>query len=205
MRLAALLIMIMMLIPSTISAQTPVPMTGLKVIAERQYAASTDQPLETAGDGVLLLTVRVYQFENEEQANPVFETLVEAEGVTSQLPKDGSVTLETTDLKDVGHRGVILNLEAGSQNDRLGYFRTAIVQNESLIVNVTVIAGSPESSEKAEAIAAAMLEREVGSGETVYEGTGKSTGGVWDLFLEPEDSLLEGLTAYQDKEIRPRD
>lgn len=186
-------------------AQTPAAMTGLQTIAERQYAIELDKPIDTSGDGIFMATARVYQFDSEANANPTYEQLVDAEGVRSQLPADDdSVKLETTELNDVGDRGTVLHLQADLQEGELGYFRTAIVQQGAMVVTVTVIAGTTEASEAAEGIATAMIDREPGDDAGTYEGNGKSTGGVWDVFLPEDAEELGGLQAYMDKEMRPR-
>jgi len=189
---------------TTASAQTPVAIEGLQVIAERQYAAETGNAIDTEQDGVYLVSARVYQFDSREHADSTWETLVSADVVAADIPEDDeSISYETTELEDIGDRATVLSLSAEMEDNRVGAFRTMVIQEDAIIITVTVIAGSTEAATVADHIAIAMSKRNAGDSESTYDGTGKSTGGVWDIFLPADAEELAGLTAYADKETRP--
>lgn len=194
----------LLLFPQMSSAQTPVALDGLKVIAERQYATDPGSTIDSIESGVYLASVRVYLFDSTEGAESTWETLVAAESVESDIPEDDdSVTYEKIDIEDVGDRAMVLSLSAELPDGETGAFRTMVVQKETTIVTVTIIAASVEDAEIADVIATAMIEREPGDDEADYDGMGGSTGGVWEIFLPADAEELGGLTAYADKEIRP--
>lgn len=196
--------MLLLVLPQTGHAQTPVALEGLDVIAERQYATDPQGTIDADSGGVFLASVRVYLFDSPESAESTWDTLVAAESVESDLPEgDDSFTYEKTELDDVGDRAMILSLSADISEDETGAFRTMIVQKESTIVTVTAIASSVEDAKIADDIAMAMIEREPGDGEAEYDGTGSSTGGVWEIFLPEDADELGDLQAYADKETRP--
>lgn len=195
--------LLLLLVPGSARAQTPVAIEGLQVIAERQYATESDAPIDTSTDAVFLASARVYLFDEESQADSTWETLTAADVVAQQIPEDDeSISYETTELEDVGDRAVVINLNAELE-DATGIFRTVIIQNGTAIITVTVIAGSQEAAEIADEIAIAMSEREVGDGEAKYDGLGNSTGGVWEIFLPEDSDTLGDLKPYADKETRP--
>lgn len=196
--------MLLLVLPQTGHAQTPVALEGLDVIAERQYATDPQGTIDADSGGVFLASVRVYLFDSPESAESTWDTLVAAESVESDLPEgDDSFTYEKTELDDVGDRAMVLSLSADISEDETGAFRTMIVQKESTIVTVTAIASSVEDAKIADDIAMAMIEREPGDGEAEYDGTGSSTGGVWEIFLPEDADELGDLQAYADKETRP--
>lgn len=196
--------MLLLVLPQTVHAQTPVALEGLDVIAERQYAVDPDGTINASSGEVFLASVRVYLFDSPESAESTWDTLVAAESVEADLPEDDdSVTYEKIELDDVGDRATVLNLSAEISEDETGVFRTIIVQKDATIVTVTAIAGSVESAEIADNIARAMIEREPGEGESEYDGMGGSTGGVWEIFLPADADELGELQAYADKETRP--
>ncbi len=196
--------MLLLVLPQTGHAQTPVALEGLDVIAERQYATDPQGTIDADSGGVFLASVRVYLFDSPESAESTWDTLVAAESVEADLPEgDDSFTYEKTELDDVGDRAMVLSLSADISEDETGAFRTMIVQKESTIVTVTAIASSVEDAKIADDIAMAMIEREPGDGEAEYDGTGSSTGGVWEIFLPEDADELGDLQAYADKETRP--
>lgn len=193
----------MLLLPAVAAAQTPVVIEGLQVIAERQYAVETQGAIDTSGEGVFLVSARVYLFEDTENADSTWKTLVANESVEKDLPKDDSVVYEKTELDDIGDRAMALHIEAKMDNGEQGTFRTVITQRDAMIVTATVIAGSSKGAERADDIATAMIERDPSDSESKYDGLGNSSGGVWDVFLPADAAELKGLTAYADKETRP--
>ena len=196
--------LLLFIVPQTTYAQTPVAIEGLEVIAERQYASDADGTVDLGSDGVFLATARVYVFDSAANADSTWETLVAAEMVRGDVPDDDdSVTYEQIELEDVGDRAMVLSLSADLAEGETGVFRTVIVQKEAVIVTVTIIAGSVEATEIADTIAEAMIEREPGDGDSVYDGTGESSGGVWEIFLPEDAAELGDLRAYADKETRP--
>jgi hypothetical protein len=202
-RYALLSCLLMLLSPAFATAQTPVVIEGLQVIAERQYAVDTQGAIDTSGEGVFLASARVYLFEDAENADSTWKTLVANESVEKDLPDDDSVVYKKTELDDVGDRATALHIEATMDNGEQGTFRTVIAQRDAMIVTATVIAGSSKSAERADEIATAMIERDPSDTEPTYDGLGSSTGGVWDVFLPADADELKGLTAYADKETRP--
>lgn len=202
-RYALLSCLLMLLSPAFAAAQTPVVIEGLQVIAERQYAVDTQGAIDTSGEGVFLASARVYLFDDVKNADSTWKTLVANESVEKDLPKDDSVVYEKTELDDIGDRAMALHIEATMDNGEQGTFRTVITQRDAMIVTATVIAGSPEGAARADEIATAMIERDPSDTESVYDGLGSSTGGVWDVFLPADADELKGLTAYADKETRP--
>lgn len=195
--------LLLLLIPVSAHAQTPVAIEGLQVIAERQYATDSDAPFDTSTDDVFLASARVYLFDDEVQAESTWETLTAADVVAQQIPEDNeSISYETTELEGVGDRAVVINLNAELE-EATGVFRTVIIQNGTAIITVTVIAGSQDSAAIADDIAMAMSERDAGEDEAIYDGTGKSTGGVWEIFLPADSDVLGDLKPYADKETRP--
>lgn len=195
--------LLVLLLPQAAQAQTPVVIDGLQVIAERQYAADPGSTIDTSSDGVFLASVRVYLFDSSENAESTWATLVAAESIESDLPDDDSVNYEKTEVEDIGDRATVLSLSAEMPEGETGAFRTMIVQQGSMIVTVTAIAGSVDAARVADDIAIAMIEREPGDGETEYEGMGGSTGGVWEVFLPADADELGDLQSYADKETRP--
>ena len=199
----ALLVCLLTLLPATGAAQTPVVIEGLQVIAERQYATETEQAIDTSGDGVFLVSARVYLFDSSDDAESTWETLVANESIERDLPVDDSILYEKIELEDVGDRAMILHIEAQMDTVDSGIFRTVIAQRDEMIVTVTAIAGSAEAAEIADTVATAMIERDPADSDARYDGMGASTGGVWDVFLPAEDDALQGLQAYADTETRP--
>lgn len=196
--------MLLLVLPQVAVAQTPVAIDGLQVIAERQYAADPEGTIDVGSSGVFLASVRVYLFDSPENAESTWETLVAAESIESDLPADDeSINYEKTDVDDIGDRATVLSLSADMPEGETGAFRTMIVQQDSMIVTVTAIAGSGDAAEIADAIASTMIERETGDGESEYDGMGGSTGGVWEIFLPTDADELGDLQAYADKETRP--
>lgn len=191
------------MIPVASAAQTPVAINGLQVIAERQYAAETEETIDTSGDGVFLVSARVYLFDDADSAESTWETLVANESVEQDLPDDGSVNYEKIELDDVGDRAMILSLEAELAEGDVGAFRTVIAQRDAMIVSVNVVAGSPDGSHLADEMVTEMIERDPADTEAKYDGMGGSTGGVWDVFPPADAELLQGLKSYADKETRP--
>ena len=201
----ALLACLLTFIPANgAAAQTPIAIEGLQVIAERQYASETEQAIDTSGDGVFLVSARVYLFDEADNAESTWDTLVAAESVEKDLPKDdASFSYEKTELKDVGDRAMILSINAELTEGTTGTFRTVIAQRDEMIVTVTAIAGSAEAAEIADTLVAEMIERDPAQSESTYDGLGASSGGVWDVFLPDDADELQGLQAYADKETRP--
>lgn len=196
--------LLLLLLPHASQAQTPVAIEGLEVIAERQYAGNADGTIDMSSEEVFLVSARVYLFSSADNADSTWETLLAAEAVAADLPEeDDSVTYEKTDVDDVGDRAVVMNLSAELSEDETGVFRTMIIQDGTMIVTVTAIAGSVEAAEAADDIATAMIAREPSDDESVYDGNGGSTGGVWDVFLPAEAEELGELHSYADKETRP--
>lgn len=195
--------LLVLLLPQVVQAQTPVAIDGLQVIAERQYAADPGGTIDTSSDGVFLASVRVYLFDSSENAESTWATLVAAESIESDLPDDNSVNYEKTEVEDIGDRATVLSLSAEMPEGETGAFRTMIVQQGSMIVTVTAIAGSVDAARVADDIAIAMIEREPGDGASEYEGMGGSTGGVWEVFLPADADELGDLQSYADKETRP--
>lgn len=195
--------LISLVAPAVVAAQTPVVIEGLEVIAERQYAVETQDTIDTSTGGVFLVSARVYLFDKADNANSTWDTLVANESVEKDLPNDDSVKYEKTEREDVGDRAMVLHIETSEGAGEPGAFRTIIIQRDSMIVTATVIAGSSESAAIADEIGKAMIEREPGENDSIYDGTGKSRGGVWDVFLPADAEPLQGLMAYADKETRP--
>lgn len=195
---------LLLFVPQAAHAQTPVAIDGLEVIAERQYASDPGATIDTLDGGVYLASVRVYLFATPDDAESTWDTLVAAESVAGDLPEDDpSVSYEKTEVEDVGDRATVLSLSAEISEGETGAFRTMIVQQDTMIVTVTAIAGSVEEAEVADAIATSMIEREPGESESEYDGMGGSTGGVWEIFLPADADELGELQAYADKETRP--
>lgn len=193
-----------LILPHIARAQTPVVIEGLQTIAERQYAVDTEGTIDIGGDGLFLVSSRVYVFDSADNAENTWETLVTAESVESDLPEDDdSITYEKIELHDVGDRAVVLSLSAELSDSETGVFRTVIVQKNATIVTVTAIAGSVDAATVADDIATAMIERDSGDDEVIFDGTGASTGGVWDIFLPADADELADLHAYADKETQP--
>lgn len=199
----SLLACLLTLLPAAGAAQTPVVIEGLQVIAERQYATETQQAIDTSGDGVFLVSARVYLFDTSDNAESTWKTLVANESVERDLPTDDSILYEKTELKDVGDRAMILHIEANGDIEDSGIFRTVVTQRDEMIVTVTAIAGSAEAATIADAVASAMIERDPADSAGDYDGMGASSGGVWDVFLPADDDALQGLQAYADTETRP--
>lgn len=196
--------MLLLLLPQSAHAQTPVVTEGLQVIAERQYAADPTQPIDTSTDGVFLVSARVYLFDSPDHAESTWETLVAAESIEQDLPEDDdSITYEKTELDDVGDRGMVISINAELSEGETGAFRTVIIQRDAMIVTVTAIGSSTEAAQIADDIAIAMIEREAGESEPEYDGLGGSTGGFWEIFLPADAEELGDLHAYADKETRP--
>lgn len=196
------LLAVFLLTPS-VSAQTPTAITGLQVIAERQYASETETAIDTTKDGVYLVSARVYLFDDEAAAAPAWETLVSAESITTDLGDDAENKLVREELKDVGDRGLAMSVSVELEKGETAEYRSVMIQREAMIVTVTAIAGSVDSAKIADDIAGAMIERDPSTAPAVFDGYGASTGGVWDVFLPQNAKELSGLTAYMDKETRP--
>lgn len=202
-RFALLACLLTFMIPTAAAAQTPVALEGLQVIAERQYAAETEGNIDTSGEGVFMLSVRVYVFDEADNADSTWDLLVANESVEQDLPDDDSVSYEKTELEDIGDRAMAINLEAEMAEDNTGVFRTVIAQRDAMIVTVNVVAGSPDGARLADDLLAEMIERDPSDSESNYDGMGGSTGGVWDVFPEADTESLQGLIPYADKETRP--
>lgn len=196
--------LLFLLMTQSTLAQTPVAIEGLQVIAERQYAADVSGTIDTNTEDVFLATVRVYLFDNAENAESTWQTLVAAESIEADLPDDDdSVSYEKLEVEDVGDRAVVLSLSAELDDEQTGVFRTMMSQKDAMIVTVTVIAGSVEAATIADDIVAAMIDREPGDDDAVYDGNGASSGGVWEVFLPGDADELGALRSYADKETRP--
>jgi hypothetical protein len=196
--------MLILLLPQTMHAQTPVVIDGLQVIAERQYATDPGLPIDTQDEGVYLVSARVYLFNSQENAESTWETLVAAESIEQDLPADDdSMVYEKTELENVGDRATVLSLSAEMDKGETGAFRTVVIQQDAMIVTVTAIASSVDAATVADDIAIAMIEREPADTESEYDGLGGSTGSVWEVFLPADAEELGDLTAYADKETRP--
>lgn len=203
-KFSLLLASIFLLLPQISHAQTPTAIAGLEVIAERQYATDVSGTIETSSNNVFLASARVYLFSNADDAESTWEALTAAESIEDDLDEgDDSVTYEKIEVDDIGDRAMVLSLTADISDEETGAFRTMMIQQGAMIVTVTVIAGSAESAEIADDIAIAMIEREPGDNESVYDGNGGSTGGVWEIFLPADAEELGDLKAYADKETRP--
>lgn len=202
-RFALLACLLSLMIPVTAAAQTPVAIDGLQVIAERQYAAETEGTIDTSGEGVFLASVRVYVFDDADSADSTWELLVANESVEQDLPEGDDVNYEKTELEDLGDRGMAINLEAELADGKVGVFRTAMAQRDAMIVTVNVVAGSADGAQLADDLLAEMIERDPSDSESKYDGTGDSTGGVWDVFPPADAESLQGLKPYADKETRP--
>lgn len=199
-----LLLTLIFLLPQVTTAQTPVALDGLNVIAERQYIAEGADEIDTSSEGVMLVTARVYLLDEPEAAESTWETLVAAQTIEDDLPEDDdSFTYEKIELEDVGDRAVVLNLSAKISESETGVFRTIMIQQGTTIVTVNAIAGSTEAVEIADSIAKAMIQREPGDGDSTYDGMGASTGGVWEVFLPADADELAGLDAMADRETHP--
>lgn len=195
---------LLLLLPQSAHAQTPAAISGLQVIAERQYADETRGPIDTSSDGVFLASARVYLFDSPEDAESTWDTLAAAESIERDLSEeDDTVSYEKFEVEDLGDRAMVVSLSAEISENETGAFRTMIVQQGEMIVTVTVIAGSMGAAEIADDIAAAMIEREPGDDAAVYDGNGSSSGGVWEVFLPSDADELGDLKSYADKETRP--
>ncbi len=203
MKLLSIALLSLLVFTPTVQAQTPAALTGLQVIAERQYAAETESVIDTTSKGVFLASARVYLFDDEQAAEPAWDTLVDAESITADLGDDADDKLIRDELETMGDRGVALSVSIELDAGATAEYRSVMTQRGAMIVTVTVIAGSADAAKIADDIAAAMIDREPGTSPSVYDGYGASTGGVWDVFLPQDAEELTGLTAYLDKETRP--
>lgn len=202
-RFAPLLALFAFITPSLVAAQTPEVIAGLQVIAERQYAADTTGTLDTTQDAVYLASARVYLFDDEESAKPVWETLIAVEAIENDLGDAAGDTIVRDDLEDIGDQAVAISVAVDLQDNQSAVYRTVVAQRGAMIVTVTVIAGSEDSAGIVDTIAAAMIARDPSTAIAKYDGNGNSTGGVWDVFLPKDAEELTGITAYLDKETRP--
>ena len=203
-KFSLLLASILLLLPQFAHAQTPTVIPGLEVIAERQYATDAGGTIDTQSEDVFLASARVYLFATPEDAETTWETLAAAESIEDDLDEgDDSVTYEKFEVEDIGDRAMVISLSAEISDGETGAFRTMMIQQGTRIVTVTAIAGSVEAAEIADDIATAMIEREPGESEPVYDGNGASAGGVWEVFLPADAEVLGDLRAYADKETRP--
>lgn len=201
--LAILLALILTPGVTSTTAQTPTTLSGFQVIAERQYAAETESTIDTTGDGVFLASARVYLFDNEQAAEPTWNTLVDAESIATDLGDEADDKLVREELEQMGDRGMALSISVELDAGATAEYRSVMTQRGAMIVTVTMIAGSADAATIADDIAAAMIDREPGTSPSVYDGYGASTGGVWEVFLPQDAEELTGLTAYLDKETRP--
>ncbi len=78
---AVVSLILILLTPLVAAAQTPTVIAGLQVIAERQYAAETQATIDTTTGGVFLVSARVFVFDTEDNANPVWEQLIAADSI----------------------------------------------------------------------------------------------------------------------------
>lgn len=202
-RISPLLALLLFIVPGSMFAQTPAVIDGLQVIAERQYAATSDGTIDTSSEGVYLASARVYLFDSEADVQPVWDTLVDVDVIKQDLGESADTEIAREDLKDIGDQAVSLTVDVDLEDNTTSLFRTVIARRGAMIVTVNTIAGSADAAMVADTMATAMIARDPGSAPSVYDGYGESSGGVWDVFLPKDAKQLSGLIAYMDKETRP--
>lgn len=209
-RLLLLLTTLLALSATAAGAQTPSPqaspasdtLPGLEYVAARQYAPDPASPIDMEDEGLYLLTVRIYAFDTEENANGGWESTVESSTIESDIPTDSDkVQYEEAELDGLGDRAWVTTLAAETPEGDTGYFRLIYVQDGEYLYTLNAIAGSADATMITDDIAAYMVEQDPGDGDVTLNQDGSSTGGVWDLLPASDDDVLGDLVAFADAEL----
>jgi len=199
------------LAPAAAQESTPASVAttaGMQQAVSRQYGADPNAPAASpashAGDP-FVATARVLTYDTEEHATAAYDaSIAGAMEQVQSMGVDMDTQVEEADIDDLGDgaHGVTVH---STRDGISGYIRFLFVREEMTVFVVSAIAGSDEGAHITDRLAQAMLAREPGEGEPVFDATGGSKGGLWELFPPEGDPVLEGLVIIQDQQMsQPR-
>lgn len=152
-------------------------------------------------DGTLMVMTAVLTFDSQGDVSEAMDQLLEDAGSGVGT----SERIEGTEVKDLGDRAVLFNVDADDQDevDMQFLLHLLLVQDNSMLYMVVVGTGeNGGGEEQAQEIAAFMLDKTPGSDEVVLNLDGTSTGGVFDLMPTAEDAdLVGGLSPFMDMDM----
>ncbi len=196
-----------------VAAQTPAAspqaspaaagLTGPIEGVSRQYTPDPTAIPAEHPDEFSLITARIFRFGSAEQAASAWQSLRENAAQQMQLPTDagvGQLDIKEEELEDLGDQAYVVWLSANPEENVTGHFRAVYVQEGDLLYLITAIGGNEDATLRADELARAIAEREVGSEAATFNLDGTSTGGLWDAFPDPDDEVVEGLVAFQDEQ-----
>ena len=186
-------------------AESVATLEGMQEAIGRQYSADPEAPEASpaskhASAGVLFVTARIVAFDTSEHAATAYAgTIADAADQVDALGiADAQITAE--DIAEVGDEAHAVSMTSTGSGGTGSIRLLFILDGERLYV-LTAIAGSEEGATITDAIGQAMLEREPGNDAPRFDPDGTSTGGLWAIFPETDDPVLDGLVASADQQL----
>ena len=192
--------------PEASPASTPISVTlvGLQEGVTRQYAADPTLVPADHPDEFAIVTVHLFRFDTPEHAGAAWESLRgTAVGQFQPAPGDESVAVDVNEeeLDDLGDQAYVAWLSASPEEGTTGHYRVLYVQDGAFLYLLTAMAGSEELTLHADDIARVIVEREPGESPANFNADGTSTGGLWNLFPDADNDIMQGLVPVQDREV----
>lgn len=200
-----MLLLIALLAASSVSSQTPqatpegIPLEGIEYIAVRQYEPDPFSPARSEDTGPLTVTIRIYAFDSQENADAGWESAIESTAIESDVSVEThDIAFSEDEVEGMGDRAWVTTLSAEVSEGESGYFRLLYVQDGTMLYTLSTIADSGESTVITDDLARVMVEREPGDGEPEFSGDGTSTGGIWEILPPSDNEVLDGLIPFAD-------
>lgn len=176
---------------------------GLIEGVTRQYTPDPELKPAENHDEFSMITTHIFRFDTAEQAASAWQSLRDNAAQQMQPPPDagvGKIDIKEEELENLGDQAYVVWLSASPEENVSGHFRAVYVQDGDLLYLVTAIGGNEDATLRADDLARAIAEREVGSDAATFNPDGTSTDGLWEKFPDSGDEVVEGLVAFQDKE-----
>lgn len=153
------------------------------------------------GPTLRLLNGLVVQFDSEENAAAGVEEFRDWMMASMQVNLvDVELTLSDADVSDLGDNAAAVTA-TGTTGDNPLSISVVVVQQEDRVLAVgSSVMADEDLLPLVTGVASAMLEREP-SGEAERDDVGQFSGGLWEIFPEPGDEVLDGMTRQADLPI----
>lgn len=205
-RLPALLLVIVIALfcMTPVNAQTPAAtpesgsQKGLQEAVSRQYGLPANTKI-TQQEGLSFLTARIYRFDTPEHAASAYDDMIINAGAQIAPPDQAaSIEIHTEGIDELGDQAEVSWLQANPAEGVQGFFRVLHVQDGELVYLLTAIAGDDESTLITDDLARDIASREPGTSAASFNPDGSSTGGLWDLFPNPDAEIISDLVPFAD-------
>ena len=212
-RIALLLSMVLALaVSSSAGAQeatpplNPADVEGLESGYARMYIADIEAMMATPGameemsldDLALSGMAAVFTFEDEDAADAAFG---EFSDMFPTLFMESGKDVESTDIDDLGDQAVEHFGEMVIDDETTAATSMILVQDGEHIF-IAMIMGGSETSESTRAFAEYLLDGEISDAEIVFNEDGSSTGGVYDIMPNEENTdIVQGMVPFMDADF----